>query len=118
MTKQANRFDKYQSLVSGTKIPALKHGSGITLFLTLFYTVAFLTGDIKRELIALWYCISNFEPTGLGKNQRLGWVCNGQETELQLEMAGISMPYGDSYLTMRSQEGSADATLPLRFSYL
>jgi len=40
---------------------------------------AFQTGDIKEIDVPTSYIAANFDSTGLGTNERLGWkICNGQ----------------------------------------
>jgi len=113
MTKQEIADLISINLVSGSKIPASKHREVEYALLDAIFSIGFLTGDIKEVDCSNEYIINNFEPTGLGKNQRLGWaICNGQNGTTDRN-GRVSMPYGDSYLTMRSEGGSADAILPL-----
>jgi hypothetical protein len=113
MTKQEIADLISINLISGSKIPAEKHREVEYALLEAIFSVGFITGDIKEVDCSNEYIINNFETTGLGKNERLGWaICNGQNGTTNRN-GRVSMPYGDTYLTMRAVGGSADATLPL-----
>lgn len=113
MTKQEIADLISINLISGSKIPAEKHREVEYALLDAIFSVGFLTGDIKEVDCSNEYIINNFETTGLGKNERLGWaICNGQNGTTNRN-GRVSMPYGDSYLTMRSLGGSPDSVLPL-----
>jgi len=113
MTKQEIADLISINLISGSKIPAEKHREVEYALLEAIFSVGFLIGDIKEVDCSNEYIINNFETTGLGKNERLGWaICNGQNGTTNRN-GRVSMPYGDSYLTMRSLGGSADSVLPL-----
>ena len=100
------------NLVSGSKIPAEKHREVEYALLDAIFSVGFITGDIKEVDCSNQYIIDNFEPTGLGKNERLGWaICNGQNGTTNRN-GRVSMPYGTPYLTMRALGGSADSIIP------
>lgn len=57
----------------------LKRASSFTTELKAKYDGYFLTGDIKEIDCTQAYIDANFDATGLGRNERLGWaICNGQ----------------------------------------
>jgi len=111
MTKQEIADLISINLISGSKIPALKHREVEYALLDAIFSVGFVTGDIKEVDCSNEYIINNFETTGLGKNERLGWaICNGQNGTTNRN-GRVSMPYGDSYLTMRAQGGESTHAL-------
>jgi hypothetical protein len=113
MTKQEIADLISINLISGSKIPALKHREVEYALLDAIFSVGFVTGDIKEVDCTNQYIIDNFEANGLGKNERTGWaICNGNNGTTDRN-GRVSMPYGSGYLTMRTLGGSADSTLPL-----
>jgi hypothetical protein len=111
MTKQQIADLISINLISGSKIPALKHREVEYALLDAIFSVGFVTGDIKEVDCTNQYIIDNFEANGLGKNERTGWaICNGNNGTTDRN-GRVSMPYGSGYLTMRTLGGSADAVL-------
>jgi len=101
------------NLISGSKIPALKHREVEYALLDAIFSVGFITGDIKEVDCTNQYIIDNFEANGLGKNERTGWaICNGNNGTTNRN-GRVSMPYGSSYLTMRFLGGASTHTLSL-----
>jgi hypothetical protein len=69
------------------------------------------TGDIKEVDCSNAYIVANFDSTGLGMNERLGWaICNGQNgTKDRNGRVGVA--WGDIYPTMGATFGSKDAVI-------
>lgn len=70
------------------------------------------TGDTKYISVPTSYIALNFDPTGLGTNERLGWaILNGNNgTENWGDRFQIS--YGSIYSILGATGGSADAVIP------
>jgi len=101
------------NLISGSKIPAIKHREVEYALLDAIFSIGYVTGDIKEVDCSNQYIIDNFEPNGLGKNERIGWaICNGQNGTTD-RGGRVSMPYGTGYLTARAIGGEATHVLSL-----
>lgn len=72
------------------------------------------TGDIKEIDVNTAYIASNFDATGLGTNQRLGWaICNGNNGTRNRN-GRVSIGYDPSnYPVLGSVGGSKDAIVVL-----
>lgn len=69
------------------------------------------TGDIKEIDVSNAYLASNFDPTGLGINERLGWaICNGNNGTRD-RSGRVPMQYSTTYPTLGATGGSADAVV-------
>ena len=70
------------------------------------------TGDIKEIDVSNAYLTANFDVTGLGKNERLGWaICNGNNGTRN-RSGRVSVPYDASnYPTLGATGGSNSVTL-------
>ncbi len=82
-----------------------------TLFL---YKDRWLTGDIKEVDCNLTYLNANFDGTGLGTNERLGWaICNGNNgTRNRKGRVSVGYDPGVSlYSSLGNIFGSADAVV-------
>lgn len=72
---------------------------------------AFLTGDIKEIDCTNAYITANFDGTGLGIKERLGWaICNGNNGTKNRN-GRVSLAYGTSYTTMGVAAGEETHTL-------
>lgn len=72
---------------------------------------AFQTGDVKEIDVATSYIASNFDVTGLGINERVGWaICNGQNGTRD-RRGRVAMMYSASYPTLGSTGGEYKHTL-------
>lgn len=73
--------------------------------------MAWRTGDIKEVDCTNAYIAANFDSTGLGINERVGWaICNGQNgTRDRSERVGVG--YGGSFTNMGATGGSKNAVL-------
>lgn len=70
-----------------------------------------LPGDIKEVDCSNAYILANFDPTGLGKNERLGWaICNGNNGTRNRN-GRTSIAYGTDYDIMGDIGGSKNAIL-------
>lgn len=70
-----------------------------------------VTGDVKEIDVATSYIANNFDPTGLGINERLGWaICNGNNGTRN-RSGRVAMQYSAIYPTLGATGGSADAVL-------
>jgi hypothetical protein len=74
---------------------------------------SYKTGDIQLVSCSNQYIINNFDGTGLGIAERVGWArCNGNNGTRDYESQNrIPMPYGGSYTTMGANVGSQDAVV-------
>lgn len=70
------------------------------------------TGDIKEIDVSTGYIATNFDGTGLGTNERLGWaICNGNNGTRNRN-GRVSLQYDPSlYPTLGTTGGSRDAVL-------
>lgn len=76
-----------------------------------FTQAQWLVGDIKMVDCNTQYIIDNFDETGLGKNERLGWaICNGNNNTKNRNGL-VPVAYGSSYTTIGATGGSATHTL-------
>jgi hypothetical protein len=70
-----------------------------------------VTGDVKELDVSTGYIAANFDPTGLGINERLGWaICNGNNGTRNRQ-GRVPMQYSASYPTLGATGGSADAVV-------
>lgn len=69
------------------------------------------TGDVKEIDVSNAYLTSNFDPTGLGTNERLGWaICNGNNGTRN-RGGRVPMQYNATYPTLGATGGSPDAVV-------
>lgn len=70
------------------------------------------TGDVKEIDVSNAYLTANFDATGLGKNERLGWaICNGNNGTRN-RSGRVAMNYDVSnYPTLGATGGSKDAVI-------
>lgn len=69
------------------------------------------TGDVKEIDVPTSYIASNFDPTGLGINQRLGWaICNGNNGTRD-RRGRVAIQYSPTYPTLGALGGSANAVV-------
>lgn len=70
------------------------------------------TGDIKEIDVSTSYIAANFDVTGLGKNERLGWaICNGNNGTRNRN-GRVPLQYDPSnYPTLGATGGSKDAVV-------
>ena len=82
-----------------------------TLWLKDQQALMWLTGDVKEIDCDNAYIIANFDSTGLGQGNRLGWaICNGQNgTRNRNGLVGVA--WGTLYNTMGVTFGSKDAVV-------
>lgn len=72
---------------------------------------SYLTGDIKMVNCTNVYLTANFDSTGLGIAERLGWaICNGANGTRNMN-GKVPLPYGSSYLTLGATGGETTHTL-------
>lgn len=69
------------------------------------------TGDVKEIDVSNAYLTANFDASGLGTNQRLGWaICNGNNgTRNRGGRVGIQ--YNSTYAVLGATGGSKDAVV-------
>lgn len=76
-----------------------------------FADAAVLTGDIKEVDCDNTYLALNFDNTGLGVNERVGWaICNGLNGTKDRN-GRTSIAYGSDYTAIGATDGSKDAVL-------
>lgn len=74
---------------------------------------AWLPGDIKEIDCTGAYIAANFNSTGLGINERVGWaICNGQNGTKNRD-GKVSIAYGTTYNNMGQTGGSETHTLTI-----
>lgn len=72
---------------------------------------SYLTGDVKMVNCTNVYLTANFDSTGLGIAERLGWaICNGANGTRNMN-GKVPLPYGSSYLTLGATGGEVSHTL-------
>jgi len=78
-------------------------------------TIAWLPGDTKEVVCNSTYLANNFETSGLGKNERLGWaIMNGAthgSVTVPNDNGRVVISYGTSYTTLETTGGSENAVL-------
>lgn len=85
--------------------------SGDILYSNCIRTGVWLTGDLKEIDCTNTYLNANFDGTGLGKNERLGWaICNGNNGTKNRN-GQFSMAYGTSHTTLGATGGESTHTL-------
>lgn len=69
------------------------------------------TGDVKEIDVSNAYLLANFDPTGLGINERVGWaICNGNNGTRD-RGGRVSMQYNATYPTLGATGGEKEHTL-------
>lgn len=97
-TNHGIHFNKYATC----GVPATFQFSDLKRINTL--QQIWLTGDVKMLHVDMAYVAANFDGTGLGKNERLGWaVCNGQNGTIDM---GDKLPLGYNWINIA---GTTDA---------
>jgi len=87
-----------------------------TLFTELFNR-GDKSGTIKIKDCSNAYITANFDGTGLGINEELGYaICNGQNGTRNWN-GRVPVAYGTSYSTMGAAEGSKDAVVVSHVHY-
>ena len=70
-----------------------------------------LKGDTKEVVCDSTYLATNFDGTGLGRLERLGWaICNGNNGTVNHD-GRVVVAYGTNYPTLGSTGGSKDAVV-------
>ena len=69
------------------------------------------TGDVKEIDVLTSYIAANFDPSGLGINERAGWaICNGNN--LTRDRGGrVAIQYSSTYPVLGAVGGSKDAVI-------
>jgi len=69
------------------------------------------TGDVKEIDVSNAYLSDNFDASGLGINERLGWaICNGQNGTRN-RGGRVSIQYSSTYPTLGATGGSKDSVV-------
>lgn len=69
------------------------------------------SGDVKEIDVATSYIAANFDPTGLGTNERLGWaICNGNNGTRN-RGGRVAIQYNTTYPTLGATGGEATHVL-------
>lgn len=70
-----------------------------------------VTGDVKEIDVSNAYLTANFDASGLGKNERLGWaICNGNNGTRD-RGGRVGVQYNSTYPTLGATGGSTTHTL-------
>lgn len=89
------------AIATGVPNTALK----IRTILNTLADGAFQTGDIKEIDVSNAYIAANFDATGLGINERIGWaICNGNNGTRN-RLGRVGMQYSPSYPILGSTGG-------------
>ncbi len=81
-----------------------------TLFTELFNR-SYKTGDVMMLSCSNGYITTNFDGTGLGILERVGWaICNGANGTRNYN-GRVPLAYGTGYTTMGAVDGSKDAVV-------
>ena len=109
-TKQQIQTLINTNLGDNTTITATEHRQVENALLD-FAEAQWLTGDIKEVDCTNGYITANFDNTGLGINERVGWaICNGLNgTKDRNGRVGVA--YGTAYPVMGATGGSKDAVV-------
>lgn len=68
-------------------------------------------GDVKEIDVSNAYLLANFDPTGLGINERVGWaICNGNNGTRN-RLGRVPMQYSTLYPTLGAIGGEYEHTL-------
>jgi len=79
--------------------------------LTELVNRSYKTGDVLMLSCSNAYIIANFDGTGLGIAERVGWaICNGENGTRNYDDR-LPLPYGASNLTMGAPKGANTVTL-------
>lgn len=71
------------------------------------------TGDVKEIDVSNAYLLANFDPTGLGINERIGWaICNGNNGTRN-RGGRVAIQYNTTYPTLGAVGGEATHVLTL-----
>jgi len=81
----------------------------------VFHEIAqscYQTGDLKQVSCTNAYMLANFDGTGLGINERVGWkICNGQNSTLNMGGRNLLSYSPASHALIGALGGSADSVL-------
>jgi len=104
MATLAQLHDLIDTIGTGEKNTAEE----MRIILNAFSTSVFLTGDIKEVDCTTAYVLANFDATGLGINERVGWaICNGLNGTKD-RVGRVSIGYGDTYPTIGFTGGAKE----------
>jgi len=83
----------------------------IRTLLTELFNRSYKTGDVMMVSCSNAYITANFDGTGLGINERVGWaICNNNNGTRDYQ-GRVPLAYGTSYATMGAADGSKDAVV-------
>jgi hypothetical protein len=106
---RAQFLELINTLGTGDKNTALE----VRNIFNAFADAAVLTGDIKEVDCDNTYLALNFDNTGLGKNERVGWaICNGLNGTRDRN-GRTSIAYGSDYTTIGAPGGEKEHTLTI-----
>jgi len=95
------------NIADGTPNTALE----IRTLLTELFNRSYKTGDVMMVSCSNAYITANFDGTGLGINERVGWaICNGENGTRNYDDS-YPMPYGVTNQTMGATIGANTVTL-------
>lgn len=102
---------EYQSLIDVIATGEPNTALEVRTILNALADGSYLTGDIKMVNCSNVYLTANFDSTGLGILERLGWaICNGANGTVNMN-GKVPLPYGSSYLTLGATGGEVTHTL-------
>lgn len=102
---------EYQSLIDVIATGEPNTALEVRTILNALADGSYLTGDIKMVNCSNVYLTANFDSTGLGILERLGWaICNGANGTVNMN-GKVPLPYGSSYLTLGATGGEVNHTL-------
>lgn len=102
---------EYQSLIDVIATGEPNTALEVRTILNALADGSYLTGDVKMVNCSNVYLTANFDSTGLGIAERLGWaICNGANGTRNMN-GKVPLPYGSSYLTLGATGGEVSHTL-------
>lgn len=108
---QVETTDPVEGGVGGITNKPLLDLADRTAYLKAMADLMWLPGDVKEIDCNNAYMTANFDGTGLGTGERLGWaICNGNNGT-QNRTGRVSVGHGSGYATLGSTGGSRDAVL-------
>ena len=105
-------------LVAGSNITLTGTGTSLDPINISTTEPAWLRGDTKEVVCDNTYLANNFEESGLGKSERLGWAIVNGNNGTPNDDGLVVIAYGNTYSTLEATGGSADAILPEHFHYM
>jgi hypothetical protein len=92
-------------------IEATTTSSGLPEFKDFVSANNWLKGDVKEVVCDATYLATNFDATGLGRLERLGWAIMNGNNGTPNDNGKVAIAYGTDYTTLGATGGSRDAVV-------